>query len=197
MAERLVGGMRLLCAVYGKRRTGGGLGAVRSPCRSPQPWPAPPQQHENTSHSASFLGSPSVLQRSSTRNFLTANVSMPQTAALPRWWGAWIKEGSMQQRAIETRKWTWWRCCAVLLLLALTSLPLPVAAQDCPGDIGCTSCLTRVPRDPLAERPIICGLIWSNGGCACFTWFEGSTEHCQNYGSCIYTGWQGGPPPPV
>lgn len=86
-----------------------------------------------------------------------------------------------------------------LLILGLAlSAPWPglVLAGDCPGDIGCTTCVARFGtpnRPPL----IFCSIENHNGGCACFTWQEGGDTHCNNWGNCVYEGWQGGDPPRV
>jgi hypothetical protein len=90
-------------------------------------------------------------------------------------------------------------CLACLVLLgAALAAPWsgPALAADCPGDIGCTTCVARlgIPNRP----PIIfCAIENQNGGCACFTWEEGGDIHCNNWGSCVYGGWQGGDPPRV
>ncbi len=92
----------------------------------------------------------------------------------------------------------YWPLLLLALALAFTLLfAPPAAAADCYSEIGCTTCSFRW-SPAVGDFIVWCDLLSdANGGCACFTWFEGGTMICQNFGSCVYTGWQGGGPPPV
>lgn len=89
--------------------------------------------------------------------------------------------------------------CRVLVaatLLVAVAAGYPAAAQNCPGDIGCANCELRWL--PGADEPFfLCRITFESGACACFTWIQGGAEVCQEYGLCLYTGWQGGDPPRV
>ena len=89
----------------------------------------------------------------------------------------------------------WSRLCLLALAALAVLVPAtPASAWDCYSDIGCTECRGRPSGNVFL---IWCGMGFFNGGCACFTWQTDTSVECQNYGSCLYTGWNGGGPPPV